>query len=89
VNPLLPLTGDQQVQIRIFQVKALAEMEIRQGALEEIDTAAQMYLMPDQVLEPAFFPRLDDTVYDTVMRSARTASSNALSIFPVSRNRGR
>ena len=25
------------------------------------------------IYRPAFFPRLDDTVYDTVMRSARTA----------------
>lgn len=51
----LPLTGDKQVEVRIFQIETLAEMEVRQGALEKIDTAAKMDLMPDQVLESAFF----------------------------------
>ncbi len=31
-------------------------MEIRQRPLEEINAAAQVDLMPDQILEPSFFP---------------------------------
>src|SRR5882757_1051235 len=55
---LLALAGDQQVQIRILQIKSLAEMKIGQGPLEQIDTAAQVYLMPYQVLKSPLFPRL-------------------------------
>src|SRR5258708_12278835 len=57
INEWLALTRDQQVQIRILQIKSLAEMEIGQGPLEQVNTAAQVYLMPYQVFKSPFFPR--------------------------------
>src|SRR5260370_15044816 len=50
----LPLTRDQEIQIGILEVEALAEMKIGECALEEIDAAAQMDLMPDKILKPTF-----------------------------------
>jgi len=53
----LSLAGDQQVQIGILQIKTLTEMEIGQGALEQVYTLRSgSYAI--QVLETSFFPRL-------------------------------
>lgn len=55
----LPLACDQKIQVGILQVEALAEVEIGQRAFEQIDAAAQMDLVPDEVFESAFFSRFE------------------------------
>src|SRR5579872_3991034 len=66
------LTGDQQIQIRILQIEPLAEMEVRQRSFEQVDTAAEMYLMPYQVLESSFFSRLQQQRHQHIADSMRS-----------------
>jgi hypothetical protein len=55
----LPLRRDEEIEIGVFEIETLTEMEIRQRPFEEIDTAPQMDLVPYQVLEPPFFAGLE------------------------------
>ena len=52
---ILPLAGNQQVQISVFQIEALAEIEISERSFEKIDATAQMDLVPNQVFKTSFF----------------------------------
>ena len=50
----LSLARDQQIEIRVFQIKSFAEIEICQGSLKEINTGAEMYFMPHKVFKTTF-----------------------------------
>ena len=54
INIVLSLTRNKQIQIRVFQVKPLTQMEICQCSLKHVNPAAQMNFVPDQVVKSAF-----------------------------------
>ena len=53
----LSLARDQQIQVCIFQIEALAEIEIGQRPFEQVDTAAQVHLVPEQFFKTTLLSR--------------------------------
>ena len=45
-NQVLPLTGDQEIQICILEIKPFAEIKIRERSFEQINSIAKMNFMP-------------------------------------------
>ena len=45
--PPLPPARDQQIQIRILQIKTLADIKISQSAFEHVDPFAQVEFVPN------------------------------------------
>lgn len=43
----LTLACNQQIQVRVFQIEPLAEVEIGQCTFKKIDATAEMQFMPD------------------------------------------
>src|SRR5688500_6600366 len=76
-NDILSLAGYQQIQVGILQVEALAEMEIGEGAFEQVDTAAQVHLMPYQVFEAAFIAGLQQQWHQHIADSLRGRAGKA------------
>ena len=56
---ILPLAGNQEIQISVFEIKPFAEIEISQCAFEEIDAATQMNVMPKKIFKPSFITSFD------------------------------
>jgi len=50
----LSLARDQEIEIREFQIKSFAEIEICQCSFKEINAGAEMYFMPDKVFKTTF-----------------------------------
>jgi len=55
---LLSLTGDQEIEVREFQIKSFAKIKICQCPFEEINTGAEVYFMPDKIFKTTFIAGL-------------------------------
>ena len=51
----LSLTGNQQIQVCIFQIEPFTQVKIGERAFEQVNAAAQVYPVPYKIFESAFF----------------------------------
>ena len=47
----------QQVEIRVFQIESLAEIEICERSLKQVNARSKVHFVSDKIFKSSFIPR--------------------------------